>query len=118
VSAQRTTNKFDGLLQRDRRAPAAPHQETPAVNAPTPPGQPDLAGPTTTLASSPPPVPAKAADVTAKRGNPDYANLTVYIRQSTRRAVKLRMAHLDNPPEWSVLVDELLAGWAAQRSTP
>ena len=46
-----------------------------------------------------------------KRTDPDYAQVTAYIRKDTHHAVKLRLMQEDQGREFSELVQELLAEW-------
>ena len=46
-----------------------------------------------------------------KRTDPDYAQVTAYIRKATHHGVKLRLLQEGQGREFSELVEELLAGW-------
>jgi hypothetical protein len=46
-----------------------------------------------------------------KRTDPDYSQVTAYIRKSTHHGVKLRLLQEGQGREFSELVEELLAGW-------
>jgi hypothetical protein len=46
-----------------------------------------------------------------KRTDPDYAQVTAYIRKDTHHAVKLRLMQENQGREFSELVQELLAEW-------
>lgn len=46
-----------------------------------------------------------------KRTDPDFAQVTAYIRKTTHRGVKLRLLQEGQGREFSELVEELLAGW-------
>jgi hypothetical protein len=48
---------------------------------------------------------------TGKRTDPDYSQVTAYIRKSTHHGVKLRLLQEGQGREFSELVEELLAGW-------
>ena len=51
-----------------------------------------------------------------KRTDPDYTQITAYIRKDTHHAVKLRLLQ-EGQREFSELLQELLAGWLQQRKT-
>ena len=46
-----------------------------------------------------------------KRTDPDFAQVTAYIRKATHHGVKLRLLQEGQGREFSELVEELLAGW-------
>lgn len=46
-----------------------------------------------------------------KRTDPDYAQVTAYIRKATHHAVKLRLLQEGQGREFSELVEDLLAVW-------
>lgn len=119
MSAQRPS-KFDGLLSRRTETPAAAPStvEKPAIE------QTPAEPPPTTIESVPVPraaaptptaprasTPKTRTKAVAKRGHPDYFNLTVYIRKDTRRAAAIKLAGMADAPEWSELVDNLLSLW-------
>lgn len=133
MTAQRNPNRFAGLL--DRRDPIASEPETDrtdmtdhsdgAASDPiavaTPPPIAAITAPPTAVPVSATPASrtgrgrAKKSPTPAKRGNPDYTPLTVYIKQTTRHSVGISLAHMHDAPELSELVDELLADWAKKR---
>ena len=49
-----------------------------------------------------------------KRTDPDYAQVTAYIRKATHHGVKLRLLQEGQGREFSELVEELLATWLTE----
>ncbi len=52
-----------------------------------------------------------------KRQNPDYEQVTAYIRKDTYRRVKIRLLEMDRQGEFSELVEVLLTRWLQGRQT-
>lgn len=48
---------------------------------------------------------------TGKRKNPDYFSLTVYVKKSTHRALKIELAKREDNLEMGDLIDRLLLQW-------
>jgi hypothetical protein len=51
-----------------------------------------------------------------KRNDPDYVQLTSYIRRETHKDVKVALLMEDKGREISELVEGLLAGWLRRRN--
>jgi len=51
-----------------------------------------------------------------KRTDPDFAQVTAYIRKQTHQAVKLRLLQEGQGREFSELVEELLADWVTSQN--
>ncbi len=54
------------------------------------------------------------SQVAGKRGDPDYRQVSAYVRKDTHRKVK--MALLEEDLEFSELVEDLLRDWLAKRT--
>jgi hypothetical protein len=54
------------------------------------------------------------SQVAGKRGDPDYRQVSAYVRKDTHRKVK--MALLEEDREFSELVEDLLWDWLAKRT--
>ena len=52
----------------------------------------------------------------AKRNNPDYEQVTAYIKRQTYKQVKIRLIEEDK--EFSELVEELLSAWLQAEESP
>lgn len=52
----------------------------------------------------------------AKRGNPDYAQVTAYIPKTLHNETKVKLIRQSNR-EFSELVEELLTGWNQQQES-
>jgi hypothetical protein len=50
-----------------------------------------------------------------KRSNPDFEQVTAYIRKRTHADVKIALLREGQKREFSALVEDLLAGWLASR---
>lgn len=46
-----------------------------------------------------------------KRSNPDFEQITAYIRKDTHQGVKIALLQEGNGQEFSELVENLLSGW-------
>lgn len=57
----------------------------------------------------PPAIPPKTKRLSGKRSNPDFEQVTAYIRRNTYRQVKIALVHEGR--EFSELVETLLADW-------
>ena len=68
--------------------------------------------------SSPAPAaaPRKVGRPPGKKSDPDYAQVTVYLRRANHLAAKKRL--LDNGKEFSELVDELVTAWLQKSGSP
>jgi hypothetical protein len=56
---------------------------------------------------------ARSGRPAGKRTDPDYTQITAYIRKVTHHAVKLRLLQEGQGREFSELVEELLRAWLA-----
>jgi hypothetical protein len=54
---------------------------------------------------------ARSGRPAGKRTDPDYTQITAYIRKDTHHAVKLRLLQEGQGREFSELVQDLLEGW-------
>lgn len=54
------------------------------------------------------------SQVAGKRGDPDYRQVSAYVRKDTHQKVK--MALLEEDREFSELVEDLLRDWLAKRT--
>ena len=66
--------------------------------------------------ASPGKVPRKVGRPPGKKSDPDYAQVTVYLRKDNHLAAKKRL--LDDGKEFSELVDELVAAWLEKSESP
>lgn len=107
------SSKFSGLF----KAPpaAAPATDAPGDERPEPaPELPLRHGPTeqvTVSVSSAPLTARKRGRPPGKRSNPEFDQITAYIRRNTHRAVKIALLQEGQGREFSELVEELLAKW-------
>ena len=93
--------RFSGLLNRT----TVPADPAPEVKA-----EPELAP----LPASPPPptlVAPKMGRPAGKKTNPEYTQVTVYLRKEVHRQAKKLL--IDDGREFSELVDELVSKWAS-----
>ena len=58
--------------------------------------------------------PRKVGRPPGKKSNPDYTQVTVYLRKQTHLAAKKRL--LDEGREFSKLVEDLVARWIVKKS--
>jgi hypothetical protein len=54
------------------------------------------------------------SQVAGKRGDPDYRQVSAYVRKDTHRKVKMGL--LEEDREFSELVEDLLRDWLAKRT--
>lgn len=89
-------SKFDGLLQsRKSRVPATQKSNSPKTQK---------------EAVLEPPAPSvHVGRPRAKRSDPDYQQVTAYIRRDTYTAARKRL--FDDGREFSELVEDLVSGW-------
>ncbi len=52
-----------------------------------------------------------------KRSNPDYEQVTAYIRRDTHRAIKMALLQEGESREFSEVVEELLAEWLSTQKS-
>ncbi len=101
IDAKRKDQAEEGTTPPEADAvPAHLEPETPAVVAPASPPQPA----STNTRRGRPPKPEGA-----KRTNPDFEQVTAYIRRQTYKRVKIQLIEEDR--EFSDLVEELLTIW-------
>jgi hypothetical protein len=95
---EKKNTRFSGLLNRTT-APADPIPEVKAEPEP----------------AAPPPPPAvvapKMGRPAGKKTNPEYTQVTVYLRKEVHRQAKKLL--IDDGREFSELVDELVSRWAS-----
>lgn len=53
---------------------------------------------------------------TGKRSDPDYEQVTAYIRKNTHKDIKIALLQDGQGREFSELVEDLLSGWLKSRS--
>ena len=53
-----------------------------------------------------------------KRSNPDFEQVTAYIRKQTHQGVKIALLQEGNGQQFSELVESLLAKWLRTRNPP
>ncbi len=66
----------------------------------------------------PAPEPPAAKRAPGKRSDPDYEQVTAYLRKQTYRKVKMALLEEDSERQFSDLVEDLLTGWLKRRKTP
>jgi hypothetical protein len=59
--------------------------------------------------------PKRGRPARGKRSNPDFEQVTAYIRKRTHADVKIALLREGQRQEFSALVEDLLAGWLASR---
>jgi hypothetical protein len=93
-------SKFAGVLDAARQREPEPEPEP-------------LAAPTGETRQSPAQqeAPKIGRPRTGKRSNPDFEQVSVYVRKDTHRDVKIRLLQQGEGREFSELVEDLLAGW-------
>lgn len=87
------SSKFKGLLDAAREREPEP-EHIPQPEQPLPKGRPR-----------------------GKRSNPDYEQVTAYIRRDTHRAVKVALLQEGESREFSELVEELLTEWLSTQKS-
>lgn len=60
-------------------------------------------------------VTAKTAKTKGKRSNPDYEQVSAYIRKDTYKNVKISLLQQGENKDFSDLVEELLAEWLSNQ---
>lgn len=95
-------SKFRGVLDAAR----AREQESPAAGR-------KGAGKKASKKAAPPAAPAKRGRgrPTGKRSDPDFEQVTSYVRRQTYADVKIALIREGRKREFSELVEELLGGW-------
>ena len=83
--------RFSGVLGKVRKGDSAPQES-----------------------ESPAPSPSKIGRPRGKKSDPDYRQVTVYLREEVHRAAKKRL--LDQDKQFSELVDELVDQWVKSES--
>ncbi|HVK05183.1 MAG TPA: hypothetical protein VM490_17025 [Armatimonadaceae bacterium] len=106
-------SRFASLLSdaQRARADAAADDTAEASDAATPP-----APPTTTAAAPPQQQQERRGPGrprSGKRSDPDYTQVTAYVRAATYKRVKMALMAEDRGREFSDLVETLLTGWLA-----
>ena len=100
-----TTSKFKNILDAARgQSTADPDEE---VATPQP-GR--TAGP-----AAHPPEKRRGRPPGGKRNDPDFEQVTAYIRKDIHRRVKIALLNENQKMEFSELVDQLLNGWLQTR---
>jgi hypothetical protein len=61
--------------------------------------------------------PKKLGRPRGKRSNPDYEQVTAYIKKSTYTAIKIALLQSDEGQEFSELVEELLTDWLSTQNS-
>ncbi len=92
------STRFSGVLNKTRSLPAEPEP------APTPSPRPVTQEP-----------PQRVGRPRGKKSNPEYRQVTVYLRESVHRAAQKLLLD-DERKEFSELVDELVSRWVQSRS--
>ena len=90
---------FAKVLDNFGKLPTAPAAETPKLQA-----------------TAPVPRPRKVGRPPGKKSNPDYTQVTVYLRKRTHLAAKKNL--LDDGREFSELVEDLVAQWIQRFGNP
>lgn len=85
-------NKFASILQARTTEPTEPGNDFPVPAAPTAPR-------------------GRGRPATGKRSNPDYEQVSIYIRKDTHSAAKIKLLKDRDPRDLSEVVEELLADW-------
>lgn len=91
-----------------------PAGETPPARRPARPGKPGTA----LAVVKPPPAPEGTATGgktrVGKRNDPDYDQVTAYIRKETHKRAKIALLEQPDKQEFSELVEQLLTQWLEQ----
>lgn len=66
--------------------------------------------------AQPQPEPRRGRPPGGKRNNPDYEQVTAYLKKDTYRRVKIRLLEMERQGEFSELVEVLLTRWLQGRS--
>jgi len=94
VSKSKFQGLFDAAKKRQPEEPAQPEQkETEVVPSPQRRGRPK-----------------------GKRSDPDFEQVTAYIRKQTHQAIKIALLQEGQDREFSELVEELLSDWLRSRT--
>lgn len=62
------------------------------------------------------PPPQRRGRPKGKRSNPDFEQVTAYVRKQTHQAVKIALLQEGQDQEFSELVEELLSDWLRSRT--
>ncbi|NWF58982.1 MAG: hypothetical protein HXY43_06655 [Fischerella sp.] len=113
MSKESKVSKFKGLLDAVKTHELEPELEL----------EPNLKSPVTETQPTAEPKPTHQTEVEPKRGrpkgkrsDPDYEQVTAYIRKETHTAVKIELLKEGEKREFSELVQELLDEWVKSRS--
>ncbi|MBX0329846.1 hypothetical protein K2Z83_19460 [Oscillochloris sp. ZM17-4] len=104
----RRQNKFADLISAVRDG-----EETPVVDAPAVPPQ-IVTEPTPQEKAGIDP-PHRGRPLTGKRSNPDFEQVTAYIRRDTNIQIKIALLQEGNTRDFSDLVEDLLQAWLLNR---
>ncbi|MDY7022281.1 MAG: hypothetical protein SWJ54_13135 [Cyanobacteriota bacterium] len=52
----------------------------------------------------------------AKRSDPNFTQISAYIRKETHRKVKMKLLEIESDQDLSELVEQLLQGWLSESS--
>ncbi len=63
------------------------------------------------------PKPQKSGRPRGKRSNPDYEQVTAYIKRETYRNTKIALLQQENKQEFSELVEQLLSEWLSTQKS-
>jgi len=99
------TSKFKGIFDAARGQPAVDVDEAPALQA----------APAAASAPTQPSERRRGRPPGGKRNDPDYEQVTAYIRKDIHRRAKIALLKEDRKIEFSELVDQLLADWLQTR---
>jgi len=61
--------------------------------------------------------PQKSGRPRGKRSNPDYEQVTAYIKRETYRNTKIALLQQENKQEFSELVEQLLTEWLSTQKS-
>ncbi len=96
-------SKFKGLLESTRQGtqeqPEEQHEHTP-----------------TTASKAPAPELRRRGRPKGKRSDPNYEQITAYIRKDTYTSVKISLLQEGGDRDFSDLVEDLLASWVRSRT--
>ena len=112
------SSKFKGIIEAARGQPSGDSEEMPSAQARVRRG-----GRSVRSQAAPPAEPAappvqrrRGRPAGGKRNDPDYEQVTAYVRRDIHRRVKIALLQEDQKLEFSELVDDLLAQWLRTRS--
>lgn len=111
-AAGKTSESTDGVIPDNTPSDTSNVTPSPKTNS-SDRTQPEPS-PETSPKESPEPEPPKRGRPKAKRSDPNFTQISAYIRKDTHRKVKMKLLEIKSERDLSELIEELLQEWLKQ----